>query len=118
MLSNKPEIDVLPLYLAYKESKTVLSGEVKEEVRSSLKTYDIALRRLFKLFEEKGKIDNPFAEFARDGIYNIAELEFFVAAVYHELEGLKDYSDKLKEQNELLRDMVYELKLENQTLKF
>ena len=118
MLSNKPDLTVLPLFLMFKEDKTIFSGKCRQEVLESLKTYDIALRRVFKAYESTGRTEEPLAKILRQGIDNIAELEFFTQAVYDELDALKTYSEKLKEQNQQLRDRNYELKLENQQLTF
>lgn len=118
MISDKQEITVLPIYFMFKEAKTVLSGNIRQEVKESLKTYDIALRVIFKKYEEAGRVKEPLAKILRQGIDGVAELDFFTTAVYDELEALKLYSDRLKEQNEQLRERNYELKLENQSLKF
>lgn len=118
MISDKPNLAVLPIYFMFKEAKTVFSGNVRGEVKQALKTYDIALRRMFKGYEKAGRVNEPLAKIIRQGIDSVAELEFFTTAVYDELEALKEYSDKLKEQNEQLRERNYELKLENQQLKF
>lgn len=118
MISDKPDLNVLPIFLMFKESKTVFSGNVRQEVKQALKTYDITLRALFKKYESLGRVKEPLAVLTRQGIDSVAELEFFTTAVYDELEALKLYSDKLKEQNEQLRERNYELKLENQSLKF
>jgi FtsZ-binding cell division protein ZapB len=118
MISDKPDLVVLPIYLMFKEVKTIFNGNVKQEVIESLKTYDIALRAIFKKYEEAGRVKEPLAKILRQGIEGVAELEFFTTAVYDELEALKEYSDRLKEQNQQLRERNYELKLENQQLKF
>lgn len=118
MISDKPDFKSLPIYFMFQEARTVNSGNVRNEVRESLKVYDIALRRMFKGFESAGRVNEPLAKIIRQGIDSVAELEFFTQAVYDELEALKEYSDKLKEQNEQLRERNYELKLENQQLKF
>jgi len=118
MISDKPKLATLPIYFMFKEAKSVFSGNVRQEVKESLKTYDIALRAVFKKYEEVGRVNEPLAKILRQGIDSVAELEFFTTAVYDELEALKLYSDKLKEQNEQLRERNYELKLENQSLKF
>lgn len=118
MISNKPELKSLPIYFMFQEAKTINSGNVKQEVKEALKTYDIALRRMFKGYESAGRVEEPLAKIIRQGIDSVAELEFFTQAVYDELEALKDYSDRLKEQNEQLRELNYSLKLENQQLKF
>ena len=54
MLSNKPEINLLPIYVMFKDTKSIFNGNVYLEVKQSLETYDIALRRLFKNFEMAG----------------------------------------------------------------
>ncbi len=118
MISDKQEITILPIYFMFKEAKTILSGNIKQEVKESLKTLDIALRRNFKAYESSGRVKEPLAKIIRTGIDSIAELDFFTTAVYDELEALKLYSDKIKEQNDQLRERNYELKLENQSLKF
>ena len=48
MLSEKPEINLLPIYVMFKDTKNIFGGNVYLEVKQSLETYDIALRRLFK----------------------------------------------------------------------
>ena len=53
MLSNKPKIDLLPIFVMFKDSKSIFSGNVYHEVKQSLETYDIALRRLFRNFEKQ-----------------------------------------------------------------
>jgi FtsZ-binding cell division protein ZapB len=118
MISDKPDFNTLPIYFMFEESGTVNCGNVREEVRQSLKTYDIAFRRMFKGYESAGRVNEPLAKIIRNGIDSVAELEFFTHAVFDELEALKEYSDKLKQQNEQLRERNYELKLENQQLKF
>ncbi len=118
MITNKQDLRVLPIYLTCNEMKTVLHGRIKHEVKQSLKTYDIALRRLYHQFSEKGMIDNPLAKLTKGGCESVASLEYFVDCIYAEAEALKDYSGRLKQQNDELRDKVYELKLENQQLKY
>ena len=118
MITNKQDIRALPIYLTCNEMETVLHGRIKYEVKQSLKTYDITLRRLLQKFNEKGMIDNPLAVLTKGGCESVASLEYFVDCIYAEAEALKDYSGRLKQQNEELRDKVYELKLENQQLKY
>lgn len=118
MISDKPNLTTLPIYLMFKDVKTVLSGNVRQEVKESLRTLDIALRKNFKAYESSGRVKEPLAKIIRTGIDSIAELDFFTTAVYDELDAIKSYSDKLKEQNDQLRERNYELKLENQSLKF
>lgn len=118
MFSEKPDLKYLPIFFMFHEAGTVLSGNVRQEVRESLKTYDLTLRKLFKAYESTGRTKEPLAKLLRQGIDSVAELEFFTQAVYDELDALKEYSDKLKQQNEQLRERNYELKLENQQLKF
>lgn len=118
MISEKPEFKSLPIYFMFQESGTILSGNIRQEVRETLKTYDIAIRRIFKAYESTGRTKEPLAQILRQGIDSVAELEFFTQAVYDELDALKDYADKLKDQNNQLRERNYELKLENQQLKF
>lgn len=118
MITNKQDLNVLPIYLTCNEMKTVLHWRIKYEVKQSLKTYDIALRRIYNQFNEKGMVDNPLAKLTKGGCESVASLEYFTDCIYAEAEALKDYSERLKQQNEELRDKVYELKLENQQLKF
>jgi len=118
MISKKEDLTALPIYLTCNEMKTVLNGRIKYEVKQSLKTYDIALRRIYNQFNEKGMIDNPLAKLTKGGCESVASLEYFTDCIYAEAEALKDYSERLKQQNEELRDKVYELKLENQQLKY
>jgi len=118
MLSNKPEIDLLPIYVMFKDSKTIFNGNVYLEVKQSLETYDIALRRLFRNFEQKQMTDNPLATLTESAIYSVAELEFYTDAVYDEATAITEENKRLKEENRHLREQVYKLKLENQSLKF
>ncbi len=118
MLSNKPDIVLRPIFVMFKQDKTILSGSVRRESLNALKLNDIALRTVFKAYESTGRVNEPMAKIVREGINAIADLEFFNTAVYDEIQALKDYSDRLKEQNEQLRDRNYELKIENQQLKF
>ena len=50
MLSNKPEVSLFPIYVMFKDSKTIFDSSVYLEGKQSLETYDIALRRLYKNF--------------------------------------------------------------------
>lgn len=114
MLSNKPEITHLPIYFMFKEAKTILSANVRQEVLESLTTYDIALRRLNKQFEERDMQDKGLGLLVKNAVDSVAELEFFTGAIYDEIHNLKDYCERLKEQNTELRERNYQLKLENQ----
>lgn len=116
MLSNKPEITHLPIYFMFKEAKTILSANVRQEVKESLTTYDIALRRLNKQFEERDMQDKGLGLLVKNAVDSVAELEFFTDAIYDEIHNLKDYCERLKEQNTELRERNYQLKLENQHL--
>ena len=118
MLSNKPEINLLPIYVMFKDTKSIFNGNVYLEVKQSLETYDIALRRLFKNFEQKQMTDNPLATLTESAIYSVAELEFYTDAVYDEATAIKEENKRLKEENRHLREQNYKLKLENQSLKF
>ena len=118
MLSNKPKIDLLPIFVMFKDSKSIFSGNVYHEVKQSLETYDIALRRLFRNFEQKQMTDNPLATLTESAIYSVAELEFYTETVYDEATAITDDNTRLKEENRNLREQVYKLKLENQSLKF
>ena len=53
MLSEKPKINLLPIYVMFKDTKNIFNGRVYLEVKQSLETADIALRRLFANFEQK-----------------------------------------------------------------
>ena len=118
MLSKKPEINLLPIYVMFKDSKSIFNGNVYLEVKQSLETYDIALRRLFKNFEQKQMTDNPLATLTESAIYSVAELEFYVDTVNDEVTKLKNQNQLLKQENLKLREENYKLKLENQSLKF
>jgi len=118
MLSNKPQVDLLPIYVMFKDSKSIFNGNVYLEVKQSLETYDIALRRLFKNFEDKKMTDNPLAALTESAIYSVAELEFYTETVYDEATYITDENTRLKEENRNLREQVYKLKLLNQSLKF
>jgi len=118
MLSNKPEIDLLPIYVMFKDTKSIFNGNVYQEVKQSLETYDIALRRLFKNFEEKQMTDNPLATLTESAIYSVAELEFYTETVYDEATAIIDENTRLKEEIRNLREQNYKLKLLNQSLKF
>ena len=118
MLSNKPEIDLLPIYVMFKDTKNIFNGRVYLEVKQSLETADIALRRLFANFEEKNMCDNPLATLTESAIYSVAELEFYNDAVYDEGITLQEEIKRLKEENRNLREVNYKLTLENKSLKF
>jgi len=118
MLSNKPEINLLPIYVMFKDTKSIFNGNVYQEVKQSLETYDIALRRLFKNFEDKKMTDNPLATLTESAIYSVAELEFYTETVYDEATAITDENTRLKEEIRNLREQNYKLKLLNQSLKF
>lgn len=118
MLSEKPEINLLPIYVMFKDTKNIFGGNVYLEVKQSLETYDIALRRLFKNFEEKRMTDNPLATLTEAAIFSVAELEFYVDTVNDEVTKLKNQNQLLKQENLKVREENYKLKLENQSLKF
>ena len=118
MLSEKPEINLLPIYVMFKDTKNIFGGNVYLEVKQSLETYDIALRRLFRNFEDKKMTDNPLATLTESAIYSVAELEFYTDAVYDEATAITEQNTRLIEENRHLREQVYKLKLENQSLKF
>ena len=118
MLSKKPQVDLLPIYVMFKDSKTIFNGNVYLEVKQSLETYDIALRRLFKNFEDKKMTDNPLAALTESAIYSVAELEFYTETVYDEATAITDENTRLKEENRNLREQNYKLKLFYQSLKF
>jgi len=118
MLSEKPEINLLPIYVMFKDTKNIFGGNVYLEVKQALETSDIALRRLFKNFEEKQMTDNPLAELTESAIFSVAELEFYVDTVADEVTKLKNENQLLKQENLKLREDNYKLKLENQSLKF
>ena len=118
MLSDKPEIDLLPIYVMFKDSKSIFNGNVYLEVKQSLETYDIALRRLFKNFEDKKMTDNPLATLTESAIYSVAELEFYTETVFDEATAITDENTRLKEEIRNLREQNYKLKLLNQSLKF
>ena len=118
MLSEKPKINLLPIYVMFKDTKNIFGSDVYLEVKQSLETYDIALRRLFKNFEEKRMTDNPLATLTESAIYSVAELEFYVDTVSDEVSKLKHHIELLKRENLKLREENYKLKLENQSLKF
>ena len=118
MISKKIDLTLRPIYNLFKIDKTILSGSVRREVKTSLIASDIALRRVYKAYEENNRLDEPLAQIVKAGIEGIADLEFFNVAVSDEVENLRDYSNKLKEQNEELRERIYQLSIENQQLKF
>ena len=118
MISKKIDLTLRPIYNLFKIDKTILSGTVRREVKTSLIASDIALRRVYKAYEENNRLDEPLAQIVKAGIEGIADLEFFNVAVSDEVENLRDYSNKLKEQNEELRERIYQLSIENQQLKF
>ena len=116
MISKKIDLTLRPIYNLFKQDKSILSGSVRREVKTSLIASDIALRRVYKAYEENNRLDEPLAQIVKAGIEGIADLEFFNVAVSDEVESLKDYSRKLKEQNEELRERIYQLTIENQQL--
>ena len=118
MISKKIDLTLRPIYNLFKQDRSILSGSVRREVKTSLIASDIALRRVYKAYEENNRLDEPLAQIVKAGIEGIADLEFFNVAVSDEVESLKDYSRKLKEQNEELRERIYQLSIENQQLKF
>lgn len=118
MISKKIDLTLRPIYNLFKIDKSILSGSVRREVKTSLIASDIALRRVYKAYEENNRLDEPLAQIVKAGIEGIADLEFFNVAVSDEVESLRDYSNKLKEQNEELRERIYQLSIENQQLKF
>lgn len=118
MISKKIDLTLRPIYNLFKIDRTILSGSVRREVKTSLIASDIALRRVYKAYEENNRLDEPLAQIVKAGIEGIADLEFFNVAVSDEVESLRDYSNKLKEQNEELRERIYQLSIENQQLKF
>lgn len=118
MISKKIDLTLRPIYNLFKIDKSILSGSVRREVKTSLIASDIALRRVYKAYEENNRLDEPLAQIVKAGIEGIADLEFFNVAVSDEVENLRDYSNKLKEQNEELRERIYQLSIENQQLKF
>ena len=118
MISKKIDLTLRPIYNLFKIDKTILSGSVRREVKTSLIASDIALRRVYKAYEENNRLDEPLAQIVKAGIEGIADLEFFNVAVSDEVENLREYSNKLKEQNEELRERIYQLSIENQQLKF
>lgn len=118
MISKKIDLTLRPIYNLFKQDKSILSGSIRREVKTSLIASDIALRRVYKAYEENNRLDEPLAQIVKAGIEGIADLEFFNIAVSDEVESLKDYSNKLKEQNEELRERIYQLTIENQQLKF
>ena len=118
MISKKIDLTLRPIYNLFKQDRSILSGSVRREVKTSLIASDIALRRVYKAYEENNRLDEPLAQIVKAGIEGIADLEFFNIAVSDEVESLRDYSNKLKEQNEELRERIYQLSIENQQLKF
>lgn len=118
MISKKIDLTLRPIYNLFKIDRSILSGSVRREVKTSLIASDIALRRVYKAYEENNRLDEPLAQIVKAGIEGIADLEFFNVAVSDEVESLRDYSNKLKEQNEELRERIYQLSIENQQLKF
>ena len=118
MISKKIDLTLRPIYNLFKIDRTILSVSVRREVKTSLIASDIALRRVYKAYEENNRLDEPLAQIVKAGIEGIADLEFFNVAVSDEVENLRDYSNKLKEQNEELRERIYQLSIENQQLKF
>lgn len=117
MISKKIKLTDRPIYNLFKQDKTVLSGSVRNEVRTSLICTDIALRKVYKAYEYTNRINEPTAQIVKAGIDGVADLEFFSAIVYDEIEALKDYVERLKDQNKQIRELNYELRLENQQLK-
>ena len=118
MISKKIDLTLRPIYNLFKIDRSILSGSVRREVKTSLIASDIALRRVYKAYEENNRLDEPLAQIVKAGIEGIADLEFFNVAVSNEVESLREYSNKLKEQNEELRERIYQLSIENQQLKF
>jgi len=118
MLSEKPEIDLLPIYVMFKDTKNIFGGNVYLEAKQALETADITLRRLFKSFEDKKMTDNPLATLTEAAIFSVAELEFYIDTVDDEVTKLKNENQLLKQENLKLREENYKLKLENQSLKF
>ena len=118
MLSEKPEINLLPIYVMFKDAKNIFEGNVYLEVKQALETADITLRRLFKSFEDKKMTDNPLATLTEAAIFSVAELEFYIDTVDDEVTKLKNQNQLLKQENLKLREENYKLKLENQSLKF
>ena len=118
MLSEKPEIDLLPIYVMFKDTKNIFGGNVYLEAKQALETADITLRRLFKSFEDKKMTDNPLATLTEAAIFSVAELEFYIDTVDDEVTKLKNENQLLKQENLKLREDNYKLKLENQSLKF
>lgn len=118
MLSEKLEINLLPIYVMFKDTKNIFGGNVYLEVKQALETADIALRRLFKNFEDKKMTDNPLASLTESAIFSVAELEFYTETVYDEATAITDENTRLKEEIRNLREQNYKLKLLNQSLKF
>ena len=117
MISKKIKLTDRPIYNLFKQDKTVLSGSIRREVRTSLIGTDIALRKVYKAYEDTNRINEPTAQIVKAGIDGVSDLEFFSAIVYDEIEALKDYVERLKDQNKQIRELNYELRLENQQLK-
>jgi hypothetical protein len=79
MLSEKPKINLLPIYVMF------FGGNVYLEVKQALETADITLRRLFKSFEDKKMTDNPLATLTESAIFSVTELEFYVDTIDDEV---------------------------------
>ena len=118
MISKKVKLTDRPIYNLFKQDKTVLSGSIRREVKTSLIGTDIALRKVYKAYEDTNRLNDPLAQIVKAGIDGVADLEFFSNAIYDEIEALKDYTQRLKDQNKQLREANYELKLNNQQIKF
>lgn len=118
MLSEKPEINLLPIYVMFKDAKNIFGSSVYLEVKQALETSDIALRRIYKNFEDKKMTDNPVALLTESAIFSISELEFYVDTVDDEVTKLNNQNKLLQEENAKLREQNYSLKLENKSLQF
>lgn len=118
MLTDKSDIKFNPIYVASKTSKSIFGMNVYLEVKQSLKTYEIALRRLSKLFEEKNKADNPLAKLVKDGLESSYGLEYYIDFLNKYSKQAKDYAEKIEEENNRLREENYELKIQLKQINF
>lgn len=117
MIKNKVKLTDRPIFNLFKIHKSILSGKVSREVKTSLIGSEMALKKVYKAYEDTNRLNEPTAQIIKTGIEGIADLEFFRVAVTDEVKALKVYSNELKEQNKLLREELFKLKVENQSLK-
>ena len=107
----------LPLMVAFKQTKDLLSTQVRICNRNDLRTARIALVVLKKKFEAKG-INNDTTKLVVTGIENLHSVEAYISMMQDTLKRFIDANTNYVDSMNAMRLENQKLLIENETLKY